>query len=463
MNAGRLKLAWSALVGASAFTVLAVVAVPRKGSVAPALPRQQASATSEPDSVESAVADEVIASDRATLANLLAESPLPTAAVEPERRAPATSTSVPDARLALRDMLAGARGLGPIALADAAVGLGPELVPSLLDGMLGRGEWPEGENAATADLRVAALREAWTRYDGSLRAKALVAYDGATRDECRVLVELAGELGGELALPTVLRVAREFEAADLARSFVCEPVERALAKALVSSKASERNLETLLAEQPSELSRVIVRGWAHSGDARGPALAARALGRDAALDLEILSALAQPSCPARAALGERALAALRGALASADPKTRRAAAAVVGNARDTQATDALVETLDDVEALVRAAARDALRAITGRDLGGDSDAWQAWSSERREWLADARARQLSRAAGSDCGEAMEALSEMLARPDARDELVDGLAELHGATPCEAVRERARSALLEIGSARALSLARQAGG
>ncbi|MBM3990856.1 MAG: hypothetical protein FJ298_07585 [Planctomycetes bacterium] len=462
-----MKLAWGALVGASAFTVLAVVAMPRRASVVPLPPEQPPRSPSECTSVESAAVGDVVVNDPAMSEAALAGAPSQSAALaasfERERRAPATSTSVPDARVALCDMLEDARGLDPMVLADAAVGLGPELVPSLLDGMLGRGEWPESEHAATADLRVVALRDAWERYEPDLRAKALVECHAATRDERRVLVELAGELGGEVALPTVLRIARGLEPLDLARDFVAEPVERALAQALVSSKASERNLETLLAQQPSELARVIVRGWAQSGDARGPALAARALGREAALDLEILAAVAQPSCPARAALGERALAAARRALASADPKARRAAAAVFGNARDTQTADALVGALDDVDALVRAAARDALRAITGRDLGGDSEAWRAWSSERHEWLADARTRQLSRATGSDCGEAMEALGEMLARPDAYDELVDGLAELHGATPCGSVRERVRSALEEIGSARALALVRQADG
>ncbi|MBM3988005.1 MAG: hypothetical protein FJ294_08640 [Planctomycetes bacterium] len=393
----------------------------------------------------------------------VAQDERPVVRVEPERVRPAAVTGVLDARLALRGVLEGARGLGPVSLANAAVSLGPDIVPELLAGILGRGEWPEGETAATGDIRVAALRDAWVRYEPQLRAAALLACAAPHRDERRVLVELAGELGGEVALPTVLRIARGFEPLDLARDFVAEPVERALALALRSSKASERQLESSFDALSPELASALVRGWAHSGDLRGPALAARALGRVTALDLKILSALAQPACPARAALGERSLAGLRRSLASPDPEKRRCAAAALRNAGDTRSIDALALALDDVDALVRATARDALRAIAGRDLGGDSAAWKGWLLERSDWLEAARPLLLERAAAADCGAAMEALAELLARGDARDELVHGLAELHGASACDTVQARARSALEEIGSARSLALARQADG
>ena len=461
MSAARLKVAWGALVGASAFTALAIVAVPRRGPVVPEPVADVASRACDElapasDPVEEPVADE-----------LLAPEPEAVSAIPPglgvvSRRAPASVTSVPDARGALSSLLEGARGLDPVALADVAVGLGPELVPSLLDGILGRGEWPEGEDAATGDLRVAALRDAWTRYEPALRAQSLVDCSAPTRDERRVLVELAGELGGELALPIVMRLARDFEPADLSRSFVAEPIEHALALALTSSQASERHLESMLAGLPAELAATLVRGWAQSGDSRGPAIAARALGTDAALDLAILTALAQPSCPARAALGERALALVRESLHRDDPKLRRCAAAVLGNARDTLAVEALVECLDDVDALVRAVAREALRATTGKDLGGDSEGWNAWVRERREWLDAMLPRELARARGAECVDAMEALDTLLARRDASDQLVDGLGLLRGEAECELVKERSRVALLELGSARSLSLAQRVG-
>ena len=459
MSSRRLQLAWSALVGASAFTALAIVAVPRKGeSVPKPAPRPLAELVAPPP-----VEDEPMR-DSAPLpavesAERSAGEPVLVAPVH-ARRVPAAVTTVPDARRALVDVLEGARGLAPSALADAAVALGPELVPSLLEGILGRGQWPEGEHAPTGDLRVEALRDAWSRYEPALRARALVECSAATRDERRVLVELAGELGGELALRTVLRLAREFDGADLARAFVCEPVERALALALGSSRAGERQLEPMLEELPAPLASALVRAWSLSGDMRGPALAARALGHDAALDLEILTALAQPACPARAALGERALEGLRGSLRHADPRLRRCAAAALGNARDTRSVEVLVATLEDVDALVRGAARESLRAITGRDLGGDAQAWDSWSAERREWLEVVQPRELERSRGSDCGAAMEALEALLARADTRDELVSGLAPLLEGSACENVAERVRSALLDIGSARALALAQR---
>lgn len=459
MSAQRLTVAWGALVGASVFTVLAVVAVPRRGGStrppAPAVPPNSELAVEQ----ASEPAQQVPVIDSAVQAPSVEREAAP-GPVSLARRAPAVVSSVPDTRAALAKLLEGARGLAPLALADAAVGLGPELVPSLLDAILGRGEWPEGEDAATGDLRVLALRDAWGRYEPTLRARALVECAAPTRDERRVLVELAGELGGELALPTVIRLARDFEASELARSFVAEPVERALALALSSSRASERSLESMLAGVTRELAPTLVRGWAQAGDARGPAIAARALGSDAVLDLEILTALAQPSCPARAALGERALTLVRQALGHDDPKLRRCAAAVLGNARDTLAVDPLVDSLDDVDALVRAGARDALRSITGKDLGGDSEGWRGWILERRAWLEVTSAQAMARAQGAECIDAMEALEELLARGDARDELVQPISELRLSADCEAVRERSRIALIEIGSSRALALAQR---
>lgn len=465
MSARRLKLAWGALLGASAFSAVALVAVPRRGPLAPeplvapeTRPSDALAIASDPlgDSPEQSEVDEPLTVDAEAMR---AE---PVAVGRASRRSPASVTSVPDARGALSSLLEGARGLTSATLADTAVGLGPDLVPSLLDGLLGRGEWPEGEDAATGDLRVAALRDAWSRYEPALRAQALVEFSAPTRDERRVLVELAGELGGELALPTVVRIARGFEPSELSRSFVAEPVEQALALALRASTLSERNLESMLADLSAELAATLVRGWAHSGDSRGPAIAARALGIDAALDLEILTALAQPTCPARAALGERALALVRQALQRDDPRLRRCAAAALGNARDTLAVEALVESLDDVDALVRASARDALRSVTGSDLGGDSAAWGAWLGERREWLEGTLPRDLARARGADCVDAMEALESLLARRDACDHVVEGVGVLHLEAECEPVRERARTALLELGSARSLSLARREG-
>ncbi len=459
MSAQRLTVAWAALVGASVFTVLAVVAVPRNGvGTRPPTPAERSnSELAEEQTSESA--QQVPVFDSAMLAPSVEREAAPVQ-VSLARRAPAVVSSVPDTRAALAKLLEGARGLTPLALADVAVGLGPELVPSLLDAILGRGEWPEGEDAATGDLRVLGLRDAWGRYAPTLRAQALVECAAPTRDERRVLVELAGELGGELALPTVVRLARGFEASELARSFVAEPVERALALALLSSRASERNLESMFAGVPRELAPTLVRGWAQAGDARGPAIAARALGSDASLDLEILAALAQPSCPARAALGARALSLVRQSLRHDDPKLRRCAVAVLGNARDTLAVDPLVESLEDVDALVRAGARDALRSITGKDLGGDSEGWRGWILERRAWLEVTSAQALARAQGAACVDAMEALEELLTRGDARDELVQPISELHVSAGCENVRERARLALIEIGSPRSLALAQR---
>jgi len=457
-----MQLAWGALVGSSVLVALAVMAVPRRRAAEPA--REVSVPIVEPaDASPISEAEEQQDAHELEWVEPVAQDERAVHIVAPERVRPAAVTSVPDARLALRSVLEGARGLGPVSLANAAVGFGPEVVPELLAGILGRGEWPEGEKAATGDVRVAALRDAWERYEPQLRAAALLACAAPHRDERRVLVELAGELGGEVALPTVLRIARGFEPLDLARDFVAEPVERALALALRSSKASERQLESSLDSLSPELASALVRGWAHSGDLRGPPLAARALGRDRALDLVILSALAQPACPARAALGERSLAGLRRSLASSDPRERRCAAAALRSAGDTRSIEALALALDDVDALVRAMARDALRSIAGRDLGGESSAWKGWLLERTDWLDAARPLLLERAAAADCGAAMEALAELLARGDARDELVDGLAELHGASACDTVRARARSALEEIGSARSLALARQADG
>lgn len=455
------RLAWGSLVAASAFTVLAVVAVPRRAERSTAV-----APTVEPSGVTTTVTDSTIG-NRSLDTNVEPEalelpgSALPDVASTAEellpRRAPAAVTTAADPRGALGNILAGARGLPARSLADATVALGPGVLPTLLAGILGSGEWPDGDAAATEDVRQVALRDAWSRYEPRLRAEALLSYGATARDELRVLIELAGALGDESALPTVLQLARKLEPADLRRGYVAEPVEQAVAAALASTRAPEKNLIEQCSKLGDELAMAFVRGCAQSSAARGPALAARCLGRSSEIDAEILTALAHPQCKARSGLGERALEAVRSALTSEDPRTRRAACAVLGNVRDGGSLERLVERLDDVDALVHAAAREALRTCAGKDLGGDPQAWREWQTARAEWIRTRTPELRGTCLGEDCDAAMSALFELVSRPEVLDVLAPLLDELSNVAPCEPVRERARAALAECGTARALSL------
>jgi hypothetical protein len=373
------------------------------------------------------------------------------------RRAPAAVTTVAHPRVAVEEFLAGARGMPVRSLADATVALGPGVLPALLAGILGTGEWPDGDAAATEDVRQAALRDAWSRYEPRLRAETLLACGATARDELRVLIELAGSLGDESALPTVLQLARKLEPVELRRGYVAEPVEQAVATALLTTHATEKSLIEQCAKLSEELAMAFVRGCAQSSAARGPALAARCLGRSVELDAEILTALAHPNCKARSALGERALDAVRAALDAEEPRTRRAACAVLGNARDGSSLERLVERLDDVDPLVHAAARDALRACAGKDLGGDTQTWRDWQSLRAEWLSTRVPELRGICLGEECDGSMSALHELVSRPELLDVLAPALDELGDSAPCESVRERARAALFECGTARSLAL------
>ena len=465
VSALKARLAWSSLLAASAFTALALIAVPRRAdrssAPTPAIEEPKSESvisttpTAESEFIDTVVLAEMIepSEPEATETVASSEELLP-------RRAPAAVTTVAQPRVAIEELLAGARGLPARSLADATVALGPGVLPTLLAGILGSGEWPDGEAAATEDVRQVALRDAWSRYEPRLRAEALLACGTTARDELRVLIELAGSLGDESALPTALQLARKLEPADLRRGYVAEPVEQAVAAALLTTHATEKSLIEQCAKLGEELAMAFVRGCAQSSAARGPALAARCLGRSVELDAEILTALAHPNCKARSALGERALDAVRAALDSEDPRTRRAACAVLGNARDGSSLERLVECLDDVDPLVHAAARDALRACAGKDLGGDPQAWRDWQSVRAEWLLTRAPELRGLCLGADCDAAMSALLELVSRQEVLDVLVSELDELSRLAPCENVKERAHAALTECGTARALSLLAQ---
>ena len=52
--------------------------------------------------------------------------------------------------------------------------------------------------------------------------------------------------------------------------------------------------------------------------------------------------------------------------------------------RDFRAVEPLITALKDEDGSVRSEAVSALRTITGKDLGEDSDEWKTWWNENKE-------------------------------------------------------------------------------
>ncbi len=67
---------------------------------------------------------------------------------------------------------------------------------------------------------------------------------------------------------------------------------------------------------------------------------------------------------------------------------RSNAAAALGEMRDPRVVEPLIAALKDKDVNVRSRAEEALRKITGKDFGKDSDRWHEWWQENRETVFD---------------------------------------------------------------------------
>ncbi len=93
----------------------------------------------------------------------------------------------------------------------------------------------------------------------------------------------------------------------------------------------------------------------------------------------IAASIANPDDPQAAAVGAK----IRELIRSRDPVVRKHAAEAAGALKDALAVPDLVAIMDDADETVSSAAKDALSAIVGRDLGPGPGEWLKWAGSRK--------------------------------------------------------------------------------
>ncbi len=296
------------------------------------------------------------------------------------------------------------------------------------------------------------------------RSVAMSLLEGARQPEAvHVLIALGTAPDGSPAP----RAARERYAATLRR-------------VLANDAHNVEALQAVLARVPAGLVTTTLDALDDQPPQAVLAVVAATLGRVTALDSLLLvyavrhAGRAQP--PFAAEVHER----VRAYLSNADPGLRTLAAQACGALRDDEAVPDLIDLLDGSQPEARAAARQALVAITGLGFPESAEAWERWFQGELEWWRAGAPEALERLRSGQPSEASAALNELAAHrlyqgqlAHALGEMLPGLPEaralavcgvlLHLRTPLarealargerhpsEAVRERAATALEALG-------------
>jgi HEAT repeat protein len=123
------------------------------------------------------------------------------------------------------------------------------------------------------------------------------------------------------------------------------------------------------------------------------------------------------------------LEALRARLSAPDDGLARLAAMALGKLEDRDALEELIELLSSEDALEVKAAHEALRGISGSDLGAQPSAWRAWLAAEEAWWQEHAPVELQRLASGERKLVHRALQELQRHPLYRHESAPQVAQL----------------------------------
>lgn len=310
--------------------------------------------------------------------------------------------------------------------------LGPSAIPAIVASLRGECE-PPAELAPGPELLQAwdrALADSLMLFESRHVVEHLRVRCAAQEDPAFDLfaAELLGRLPHESAFDALLELAQGLD--PLARRG--RQTERVFTGALASQLAlGGERLRTLqsFGRRADTATLTFIAPCLSACEARQLALLTRWLGRDAELDTALLGCLDASLREAHGQVDVVLLQAVRGSLASLDPRVQRSAATVAGHVRDFDAVDPLLGLLESPDARVRAAVRWSLGELAGRDLGASELDWRAWYQGELEWW-DARSAELFSALAGEQSAAMhEALIELAEHPLFRHKAAVGMGPL----------------------------------
>lgn len=238
----------------------------------------------------------------------------------------------------------------------------------------------------------------------------------------RVLARQAAPEGLALLLDICVTSGDELELRSLR-----VPAVGALTSMLRADAKTMRAFEERLSTAPLLLQHLACEALAGCGRVDSLVLLSKLLGRDPALDLAAMEAMAQLGERFPWALGDKVGARLRTVLENGAIPLRAASARALGRTRDPLSVPSLIECLKRGDAGLARAAQWALCEISGQKRPSTPDEWALWFEVERTWWKDEGARLLASLESDPPTELSATLRTLLAHPIGRDRVSDALA------------------------------------
>jgi hypothetical protein len=329
----------------------------------------------------------------------------------------------PDREALCAELAALGAGLAPIA---AGILCGEIAVPESV---------PDSEPELPVDprlveLRDGVLRQALARLDQGVVVDHLArrASGDAPLEVRLCAARLLGESRHPRAVDVLLQVAAGIEPIHLSRSYVLQSFEQPLAEALAVDPRADAALSGRMARLDPAVRDVLLRAAVQADSAATRRFLASRLTASAAEQGIVLGAIAAGRPGAFEASPEQ-LEALRARLSAPDDGLARLAAMALGKLEDRDALEELIELLSSEDALEVKAAHEALRGISGSDLGAQPAAWRAWLAAEEAWWEEQAPVELQRLASGERKLVHRALQELQRHPLYRHESAPQVAQL----------------------------------
>ena len=221
-------------------------------------------------------------------------------------------------------------------------------------------------------------------------ARVLLARSGGTAslDQRLVALRILGRIGHASSMKTLSSVLQAVPPAEARHPLVLHVVEESVERILDRDGNAYRTLEDELEAFDIGVLPAVVNALGHSADWRGMLLLEQFLGKDSALDIQVLDAVSKLGAVQAVEVLDRGLDWVRERLEADDPGVRRQAAVAVGRLHDAESARMLIAALEDTDSRVRHASLWALREITGLNWEADTQRWRAWYRRERAWWAD---------------------------------------------------------------------------
>ena len=280
------------------------------------------------------------------------------------------------------------------------------------------------------ELRDGVLRESLTRLDRGVVVDHLARRAGGDAPlEVRLgAARLLGDSGHPRAADVLLQIASGIEPIHLERAYVRQAFEQPLANALAADPRADSALKGRVSRYGPQVRDMLLRAAVQADTSATRRFLCGRLTAGEEEQAVVLRAIAAAP-PGAYQVAPDQLGHVHMRLRSLEPGVARLAALALGKLEDREAIPDLIRMLDSEDALEAKAARDALRWISGCDLGSTAAAWQRWLLAEQGWWSGAAAEHLQGLHSGDRRTVHVALTELRRHPLYRHDLAPEVAQL----------------------------------